>query len=123
MTTDVMTHRTGRGYVTIRWRMEEGQLLRRYRLAAGMTQTELSEAAGLFDKQTISYIECGHRHVPGEHVEPIALALGIDLSSFARALLRFQHPFLFAHIFGADRRLKGELERIKRRAKSGSLTA
>lgn len=123
MTVDAMTHRTSRGVMTIRWRMAQGQLLRNYRTAAGMTQGELSEAVGLLDKQTISYLECGHRHVPGEYIEPLSVALGIDLAGFAKALLRFQHPFIYAHIFGADRRLMVELERIKRRSKAGSLTA
>ncbi len=68
------------------------------------------------DKQSVSLLECGHRHLPGEHFEAVARALGIDVAGFAKSLLRYQHPFAYFHIFGADVKLKAELHLMRVRS-------
>ena len=52
------TSRKGRAAVTLRWMFEEGQMLRRLRRAARLTQVELCTLSGMTDKQTVS-LGCG----------------------------------------------------------------
>lgn len=63
-------------------------MLRRYRLAAGWTQEQLAERAGV-SVRSISNLERGSRHVPrGDTIRVIAGALGLadeDIKAFMMA--------------------------------------
>src|SRR5690349_11693975 len=61
-----------------------GELLRRYRVAAGFTQDELAEAAGL-STRSISNIERGIAHTPRRDTVSI-LADALGLSEQERAM-------------------------------------
>lgn len=62
-----------------------GDLLRRYRVAAGLTQEELAEAAGL-SRRAIGALETGARRIP--HRDTVSLlAQALRLSPAERALL------------------------------------
>src|SRR5262245_47338007 len=62
-----------------------GYLLRRYRVAAGLTQEELAERAGL-SRRAIGSLETGERLSP--HRDTVALlASALGLTSAERALL------------------------------------
>jgi non-specific serine/threonine protein kinase len=61
-----------------------GALLRRYRLAAGLSQEELAERAGL-SVQALSALENGRRQIPYRHtVALLASALGLSAPEIAR---------------------------------------
>ncbi len=78
-----------------------GRLLRRYRLAAGLTQEELAERAHL-SARAISDLERGVKALPHHHtVELLAEALELPVEDLERAVLRRRGP-----------RLTGELSRL-----------
>jgi transcriptional regulator with XRE-family HTH domain/tetratricopeptide (TPR) repeat protein len=62
-----------------------GELLRRFRLAAGVSQERLAERAGL-SVQALSALENGRRQAPYRHTVTL-LAQGLDLSAAETALL------------------------------------
>src|SRR5579864_5853483 len=63
-----------------------GALLRQYRLAAGLSQEELAERAGL-SAQSLSALETGRRQAPYRHTVTL-LTRALDLSETETALLR-----------------------------------
>lgn len=68
-----------------------GDLLRRHRRAAGFTQEELAERAGVSD-DTVSNIERGQRHVPRKDtLRLLAEALGLAREDTATLLARAGH--------------------------------
>jgi non-specific serine/threonine protein kinase len=86
--------------------------LRRYRLAAGLTQEELAERAGVSVKG-LSLLESGKRQTPYRHtVTLLATALGLSSAEAARlqaAVVRARTPVTAgAHTAGADDTATGE---------------
>jgi transcriptional regulator with XRE-family HTH domain len=65
--------------------MTLGQLIRRRRLDAGLTQQELADRAVLKDVGTISRIERDHHPPRDSTLSAIAAALGVDLAEFRAA--------------------------------------
>ena len=99
----------GAGDIRAQWLLREGRYIRDLRSAAGMTQATLAALAGFGGKQLVSCIETGRCHVPPERVQTLAKALDADFHAFAVQLLRYQNPWLYAGVIGADRRLRAEL--------------
>jgi transcriptional regulator with XRE-family HTH domain len=67
-----------------------GELLRRHRLAAGLTQGELAARAGL-SARTVSDLERGVKSRPHLHtVQLLAAALGLEGVARAALLAAFQ---------------------------------
>ncbi len=58
-----------------------GEKLRELRTAAGLTQTELAEKAGLH-RQAIAKLELGERQPAWETVRSITKALGVSCEAF-----------------------------------------
>lgn len=99
-----------RGEVARRWRQSQGDYIRELRGDKGMTQSDLVAALGTSAHQLVSHIETGRVNVPIERVEDFADILGVERVEFAKNLLRFQNPWFYAMIFGADRALQAELK-------------
>lgn len=97
------------------WREALGAYVRELRLARGLSGTELAHAVGLTNRQSISYIENGEQSVPPERIGAFANALKIPTADFARVVLRYSNPWLYAHLFGADEALQWELESVGER--------
>lgn len=69
-----------------------GALLRRYRLAAGISQERLAERAGL-SVQALSVLENGRRHAPYRHtVNLLARALELTADETAALAARTNAP-------------------------------
>lgn len=100
----------GHGEMTMAWKRAQADYVRNLRLDAGLTQAEVAEALGLRDKQMISAIETGRNNVPPARIVKMADILGVDQQEFAKVLLRYQHPWIYAILFGADTRLKAEIK-------------
>lgn len=94
----------------LRWRLALGAYIRDLRLAKNMTQDEVTKAVGWNNKQVLSGIETGKTSVPTERLTDLANALGVELCEFAKRLLRYQDPWTYAALFGADGKLRTELE-------------
>src|SRR5687768_17010398 len=72
------------------WASPFGERLRRLREAAGLTQEELAERAGL-SRDAVSALERGHRRHP--HPETVrALSFGLGLAEREAAALRASVP-------------------------------
>lgn len=99
----------GREEVALRWRLALADYIRDARVDAGLTQAELADRLDLNSKQFVSGIETGRTSVPPERLEAFAEALGIDKVDFAKTVLRYSNPWMFAAIFGADKKLREEL--------------
>ena len=65
--------------------------------------------AGTINKQVLSGIETGHTSLPSDRLEKLAGTLGVDLAEFAKHVLRYQDPWMYAALFGADTDLRNEL--------------
>jgi transcriptional regulator with XRE-family HTH domain len=105
-----------REQVALRWRVAQGEYIRELRIASGLTQVDLADAIGVRNKQMVSAIETGRINVPPERIEPLAEALGVNLKTFGRSLLRYQNPWLYAAIWGADAQLAAELRAAPERS-------
>jgi transcriptional regulator with XRE-family HTH domain len=103
----------------LRWRLRLGVYVRDLRLAKDLTQDEVCQAVGWHNKQVLSGIETGHTSVPTDRIEPLADTLGVERAVFAKRVLRFQDPWTYAALFGADAELRQELavapQRLARR--------
>lgn len=99
----------GREEAALRWRLALADYVREARVNAGLTQTELSEALDLTSKQFVSGIETGRTSIPPERIGAFADVLGINRKEFAKTVLRYSNPWLFAELFGADKKLKEEI--------------
>lgn len=95
--------------ITRQLKQEEGDMVREYRLAVGMTQGELAEAVGMNNKQTIGAIETGGLHIPPERIIAFCEVFGADPQEFAKRVLRSQNPWIYSALFGADSDLKAML--------------
>lgn len=91
------------------WRLELGKYLRCLREAKHLTQAELCDSVDLHNKQVVSAVETGRLGLPSEHLEKFANAFGVPRHEFAKQVLRFQDPWMYACLFGADDRLRTEL--------------
>lgn len=80
------------------WKELSGRLVRRLRLARGMTQEELGTAIGV-RKAFVSGLETGRHFPPPEKLEPLAEALGVDAKDLATTLLYASNPHLAAYVF------------------------
>lgn len=60
------------------WRTKIGEQIRRCRESLGMTQSDLSERAGI-DRENVSKIECGRYNVSVDIIGRIAEALECDI--------------------------------------------
>ena len=101
-----------------RLRVEVGQWLKDKRIAAGLSQRELSEKAG-FDYYTfISQLETGRGRVPAERYEGYAKALGLPPRDFAIRMLQAYENSTYKLLFPAEamqdmeRRLKALEEAV-----------
>jgi transcriptional regulator with XRE-family HTH domain len=94
----------------LRWRLALGGYVREHRLAKEMTQDEVTAAVGWNSKQVLSGIETGRTSVPSDRLTDLADALGVEHSEFAKQVLRYQDPWTYAALFGADEKLRHELE-------------
>lgn len=99
----------GREEVALRWRLALADSIRTARVDAGLTQSDLADRLDLNSKQFVSGIETGRTSVPPERLEAFADALGIDRVEFGRNVLRYSNPWMFAVLFGADRKLREEI--------------
>jgi transcriptional regulator with XRE-family HTH domain len=103
----------------LRWRIDLGCYIRDRRETKGMTQAELAEAVDLDNKQSISSIETGRTGVPSERIALYADALGVERQEFAKNVLRWSDPWIYACLFGMDAQLSEEIslapERVNRR--------
>jgi transcriptional regulator with XRE-family HTH domain len=99
----------GREEVALRWRLALAEYIRDARVAAGLTQSDLADHLDLNSKQFVSGIETGRTSVPPERLEAFAEALSIDKVEFAKVVLRYSNPWMFAALFGADKQLRAEL--------------
>jgi transcriptional regulator with XRE-family HTH domain len=99
----------GREEVALRWRLKLGAYIRGLRLAKDMTQDEVTRAVGWNNKQTLSGIETARTSVPSDRIEALADTFGVDRAKFAKFVLRYQDPWTFAAIFGADADLRREI--------------
>ena len=70
------------GEVGYRWRRRQGDLVRRLRLARGLSQTDFGADVGL-TKGFVSAIETARANIPPDKVELFADALRVDLKSLA----------------------------------------
>ena len=104
-----------RGNVTFRWRQAQGDYVRSLREARGLTQSDLLDALGIKNRQLISSIENARVNVPPDWAVTLANLLGVPAKEFAMTLLRYQNPFLYAAIFGADAGLAAELDQASDR--------
>ena|SRR5271166_836544 len=90
-----------------------GQWIKALRVKAGLTQQQLADAITEGSWFTLwSEIERGQKNLPPELYARTAEVLGEDPKKFARVMLRYTNPWTYALLFGADERLKEELERI-----------
>ena len=107
-----------RGNVAFRWRQAQGEYVRSLRESRGLTQSDPLDALGITSKQMISAIENARVNFPPDWVEMFAEVLKVPVQEFAKTLLRYQNPFLYAAIFGADAALAAELEQASDRVAS-----
>ena len=101
-----------------RLRIEVGQWLKEKRVAAGLSQRELSEKAGFEYYTFISQLETGRGRVPAERYEGYAKALGVPARDFAMRMLQAYENSTFKLLFPAEamqdmeRRLKALEEAV-----------
>lgn len=92
------------------WKETLGAYIADLRNARGMSGQELADAAGMGSRQFISAIETGQTSVPPERVVGLADALNVPRAEFAATVLRYQNPWIYAELIGADDLLRQELE-------------
>ena len=97
------------------WRETLGQYIGDLRNERGMTGQDLADAVGMNSRQFISAIETEQTSVPPERVAAFADALKVPRAEFARTVLRYQNPWLYADIAGLDADLAAELENVAER--------
>ncbi len=114
----VVNPTAGLGNATLRWRMEQGELMASLRVRAGLSQDDVARAVGLKDHRSVSAIETGRRNVPPERQNAYAEAFGMDPADLVKQLMRYQNPWAYAVMFGTDAKLKQELESAQAHAES-----
>lgn len=92
------------------WRQRQGEYIKRARSERGLTQQDVADAMGWRNKQMLSAIETGRVNLPPESIGRMAEILLVDRAEFARIMLRYQHLWLYAELFGADAELVIELD-------------
>jgi transcriptional regulator with XRE-family HTH domain len=75
-----------------------GDYIANKRMARGLTQRELGKALGMLDT-SVSAIELGRNSLAPERYAEMADALGVGRKSYARLLLRYYNPWLFAMLY------------------------
>jgi transcriptional regulator with XRE-family HTH domain len=81
-------------------RREGGRYLRELREAAGLSQRQLAGLVGIGQYTIISQFETGRGRIPPESYRVWAEALGVDLQTFVRTLLRYYDPVSYGVLFG-----------------------
>jgi transcriptional regulator with XRE-family HTH domain len=101
------------------YRRALGDYVRDARHKAEMTQRQVAEALGVRE-QMISQIEVGRNNIPPEDYEKLVSVLGLDKEEFAKTLLRYTNPWLYALMFGIrDAQLRDDLNILPDRKLSG----
>jgi len=78
-----------------------GQWLKKQRETVGLSQREIAKEVGLPYYTFVSQVEGGTARVPQEHYEIWARALNIPIVTFAREMLKYYDPIIFALLFSA----------------------
>jgi transcriptional regulator with XRE-family HTH domain len=105
--------------MALEWRLALADYIREARRLKGMTQAELATAIGVNNFQFISGIENGRTSIPPERQRILADVLGIDRAEFAKVVMRYSNPWMYADVYGEDAKLRAELrvapERLNKR--------
>ena len=105
------------------YRRTVGAYLADVRRKARMTQTEVGRALG-WQATMVSAIELGRNNLPPESYEAVAELFGLDKAAFAKFLLRYNNPWLYALTYGKrDASLREDLQSLPDRhysAKEGN---
>ncbi|MHA6687792.1 helix-turn-helix domain-containing protein [Mesorhizobium sp. A556] len=80
-------------------RLEAGAWLRELRDAAGLSQRVMARMLGLDYYTFISQLENGRGRIPPNRYRDWAHVLGVDDKVFAKTLLQFYEPVIYAMLF------------------------
>ena len=75
-----------------------GRQLRKWREARGLTQLDVGKALGIRDTAW-SAVELGRNSLTPERYHDAAEALGVKPEEFAKALLRYYNPWVYAMLW------------------------
>jgi transcriptional regulator with XRE-family HTH domain len=89
-------------------RKEAGAYIQKLRLKADLSQLELAKRLGYPYYSFISQVEGGVVRLPPDGLRAWARALGVDVETFAKTLLRHYEPYYFDALFGGRSRRKEE---------------
>jgi transcriptional regulator with XRE-family HTH domain len=87
-------------------RKQGGAYLKRLRIAAKLTQRELSEETGFKYYTFISQIENGSGRIPPNLYAAYAKAVNINQADFVKDMLKFYDPYAFKALFGPAPKVK-----------------
>ena len=81
-------------------RKKAGAFLKHCRNNAGLTQRELAELVDIDYYTFISQLECGQGRVPPSLYQPLAKAMGVNLTEFVKEMLKYYDPFTYHALYG-----------------------
>ncbi len=111
---------TNRDNMKLRWRVAQGQYIRELRESLGLTGQDVADAVDRKAKQLVSGWETGRVDVSERHISSLAEVLKVTEKSLAKVLLRYQHPWFYAALYGPDEELEAELRAAKLERLPGS---
>jgi transcriptional regulator with XRE-family HTH domain len=91
----------GQHDVGAEYRRVIGSWIKGLRVQADLTQKQLAELMDVRET-AISAIETGRNTIPPERYEQLANLLNVPAQKFAVHILRYDNPWLFKMIFGAN---------------------
>jgi transcriptional regulator with XRE-family HTH domain len=87
-------------------RREGGRYIKELREARGLSQRHLATLIGADFYTFVSQIETGRGRIPPDRYRLWAEALGVDVQSFVKNLMRFYDPVTYEILFEAKEALK-----------------
>jgi transcriptional regulator with XRE-family HTH domain len=79
-----------------------GKWLKDLREKRGLSQRQLASVVGLQYYTFVSQLESGRGRIPPERYQVWAEALGIDLETFVKGILRYYDPVTYRILFGRE---------------------